>query len=142
MSWWISETLKSLTDEDLCKEIDPGKNHGVWILGHLFQSEDELSGYFGKGGYIFPEYESLFGQKNKTALPSSYPDVSFLRKQWETVKAKNDKILSELSDEEWNEPHALIEGNLENDYFKTKGGCIMNWILHQTYHIGQLVLLR
>jgi hypothetical protein len=142
MSRWISETLKSLTDEDLCKEISPGRNHGVWILGHLIQSEDELSIYLGKGEYIFPEYESLFGQKNKIAPVNSYPDVSVLRNQWETVKVKNDKILSELSDEEWDEPHALIEGALDDDYFKTRGGCVMNWILHQNYHIGQLVLLH
>jgi uncharacterized damage-inducible protein DinB len=142
VSRWISETLNSLTDEDLKKTISPGRNHGVWILGHLIQSEDELSKYLGKGEYIFPENERLFGQKNKPGPVSTYPDVPELRKQWETVKAKNDKIISEITDAEWDEPHALIEGSIEDDYFKTKGGCIMNWIVHQTYHIGQLVLLR
>jgi hypothetical protein len=141
-AWWISETLKSLSDEDLKKEISPGRNHGVWILGHLIQSEDELSKYLGKGDYLFPENEKLFGQKNKPGPVSSYLGIPVLRTQWEAVAGKNDKILSELTDAEWDEPHALIEGSIDEDYFKTKGGCVMNWILHQTYHIGQLVLLR
>ena len=140
--WWINETLKTLSDDDLKKEISPGRNHGVWILGHLIQSEDELSKYLGEGDFMFPENDKLFGQKKKADPVSSYPDVQVLRKQWEEVTAKNDRILSKLTDEQWDEPHVLINGPIEEDYFKTKGGCIMNWILHQTYHIGQLVLLR
>ena len=142
VTWWISEMLNSLSDDELKKTISPGRNHGIWILGHLIQSEDELSTYLGKGGYIFPENERLFGQKNKPGPVESYPDIQVLRKQWVNVVSKNDKILSEITDAEWDEPHAFIEGYIENDYFKTKGGCVMNWIIHQTYHIGQLVLLK
>jgi len=41
------------------------KNHGVWILGHLIASEDDLSEYLGKGPMAFPNYQTLFKQSSK-----------------------------------------------------------------------------
>jgi len=79
MTWWISETFKLLSDEDLKKPISPGRNHGVWILGHLVLSEVELSKYLGMGDFLYPENDILFGQRKKTGPVSSYPNVQELK---------------------------------------------------------------
>lgn len=139
---WVNENLELLTDEELQAELSPGKNHGVWLLGHIIESEDNLSVYLGKAPRLYPEYEAIFGQRSKLLPVGEYPLVALLRSQWVGVVAKNETILSQMPDAEWNEPHAKLQpGEEETDYFATKGRCIMIWILHQNYHNGQLSLL-
>jgi hypothetical protein len=140
MAGWTSGTINALNDEDLREELSPGKNHGVWILGHLIESEDELSVFLGKEPFLFPEYETLFGQGSKLLPVGDYPSAVILREQWKAVLAKNERILSQMTDAEWDEPHARLKEG-EDDFFKTKGRCIGIWNLHQNYHNGQLASL-
>lgn len=137
---WINDSLNSLSDEDLKLELSEGKNHGIWILGHLIASDDDLSEFLGKGGMLFPEYQEMFGQRSKLMPPENYPDAVLLRKHWDEVSKKNLKIYSELKDKELDEHHALIN-DIERDYFKTKARVIMAWLIHQAYHEGQLAML-
>ncbi len=137
MVGWINETLSGLSDEDFKTELSPGKNHGVWILGHLIVSDDDFSLYMGKGDLLYPELAEVFGQGSKIQSPENYPSVGDLKARWDRVYLKNKKIYSELIDSEFDEAHALVK-DPESDFFKTKGRVIMAWQLHQMYHNGQL----
>ena len=75
MNEWIKGIIDPLSEDDLKMEVTPGKNHGVWLLGHLIVSEDDFSEYMGKGKAIFPEYINLFGQGSKLLPPGEYPPV-------------------------------------------------------------------
>ena len=141
MANWTSGNIKALSDEDLKKSFAEGKNHGVWILGHLIESEDELSKFLGKGDMLFPEYEDMFGQGSKLKGIEHYPHISLLREQWSKVLDKNREMYSKFSDSELDEPHCIQFDSQLNDFFKTKGRCLMIWILHQMYHTGQLAIL-
>jgi len=137
---WINWLLKDLTDEDLRTELSPGKNHGIWILGHLIASDDDFSLFMGTGNPVYPEIQELFGQGSKLQSPDKYPDVKSLRVKWDEICEKNRKIYSQLKDEDFEKPHAMIK-NYDTDYFKTKGRVIMAWQIHQAYHAGQLAVL-
>jgi hypothetical protein len=142
MASWVNVYLKNLTDEELTHEILPGKNHGVWMLGHLIASDDDLSLYLGKGPRLYPEYEGVFTQGSRLKPAGEYPAPSVLREQWYNVVEKNKKIYSELKDEELLQPHEMLKGKIGDDYFKTKGNVAINWLLHQLYVTGQLSVLR
>jgi len=141
---WLSNTISKLSDEELCRTIAPNRNHGVWILGHLIESEDELAVYLGLDDWLFPQYETLFGQGSPLLPVSDYPPPALLRLQWQQVSDRNNQCLAAFTDEQWNQPHTRIgNGNpLDEDFFKTKGRCIAIWNLHQTLHLGQLSVLR
>ncbi len=141
MTSWVNMFLKKLSDDDLKLEIAPGRNHGVWLLGHLIVSDDDLSLYMGKDPMLYPEYSDIFGPKSILKPAEEYPAVKILREQWNNVIEKNIKIYSELTDEELAEPHAMVKGNIEDDYFKTKENCAINWLNHQMYEAGQLGIL-
>ncbi|MCY7362672.1 MAG: DinB family protein [Ignavibacteria bacterium] len=137
---WVNNYINPLSDKEFEIELSLGKNHGVWILGHLITSEDDFSHYMGKGDFLFPEYQELFGQGSKLQSPDKYPDVSKLKEQWKEVFEKNKKIYENLSDDELEEiPENLSEGM--EKYFTSKGKVIMAWQLHQIYHGGQLSVL-
>ena len=137
---WADWILRTLSDDDLKLEIAPGKNHGVWILGHLIASDDDFSVFMGKGDLLFPDYYEMFGQGSKLQPVENYPPIPLLREQWKTIIEKNRKIYSELQDQELNEPHGRME-NPEKDFFKTKQRIIFYWQLHQMYHAGQLSII-
>lgn len=141
---WIGGWLNSLTDENLKTEVAPGQNHGVYILGHLIVSDDDFSGYMGKGDYLYPDYRKMFGQNSKCLSPENYPPVPELREAWRKVCEKNQKIYEELTDEELEQYHAIPQdpAHPENDYFRTKARIIMAWQLHQAYHVGQLGVIH
>ena len=141
MTQWASGYIDRLSDEEFAQDIIPGRNHGVWILGHLIESEDELSKFLGEGEMIYPDYEETFGMRSKLRPPQSYPPVPKLREQWKEVVAKNEHMFQTLHDSEWDEPHALVKGAVEDDFYGTKGRCVYLWNLHQMYHVGQLALL-
>lgn len=137
---WVNGNIDPLTDDELKMELSPGKNHGIWILGHLIVSDDDFSLYMGKGDLLFPEYYEIFGAKSKLQPVESYAPASLLRKQWKEVIEKNKKIYAELTDEELKLPHAKVD-EFENDFFKTKENIAKFWQLHQMYHAGQLSIL-
>lgn len=142
MVGWVNMYLNGLDNEDLKMELTPNGNHGVWILGHLIASEDDLSEYLGKGVMLFPDYQNMFKQKSQVQEVGKYPAIDLLRDHWQQVCNKNKDIYLKLTDSELTEAHEKIDGNIEDDFFKTKEGCIKNWILHQMHHAGQLAVLR
>lgn len=139
---WVDMYLIGLSDDDLNKEIMPGGNHGIWLLGHLIVCEDDLSEYVGKGVMLFPEYQELFTQGSILQPVANYPTASVLRESWSAVCSKNNALYQTLTDNELKDPHNKIESSMEDDFFKTKEGCLRNWILHQMHHTGQLAVLR
>ena len=89
---WVNMYLKNLDDEDLKMEITPNGNHGVWILGHLIASDDDLSEYLGKGSILFPAYQHLFKQQSQLQAVEKYPSIDILRNHWIQVCEKNKEI--------------------------------------------------
>lgn len=137
---WVNGVINILSDDEFKSEISPGKNHGVWLLGHLLTSDDDFSMFMGKGPVMFPEYYETFGQGSKLLPAEDYPSVHDLKDAWSKVCEKNRKIYSELTDDELQLPHAMVK-DIDKDYFKTKERVIMAWQLHQLYHAGQLGIL-
>lgn len=138
---WIDGLLKSFKDEDYLIEISPGKNHGVFILGHLVASDDDFSLYMGKGDFLFPEYQDMFASGSPLKPASEYPTVKEILEKWKAVCDKNEKIYQELTDAELSEYHELCK-DPEKDWFKTKARVVQAWQLHQNYHAGQLAVIH
>ena len=137
---WVDMYLKALTDEELAHSIIEGRNSGVFVLGHLVASDDTLTEYLGAGPMLYPELQR-FAQSSIIIPVSECPPASELRTMWKAVCDKNDLALAHMRDDDLDQPHAMIEGNVEDDYFKTKERVITNWIFHQLHHAGQLALL-
>ncbi len=141
VTYIINEQLKALTDEELGRELAPGKNHGLWLLGHLITSEDFYNKYLRGEKLCFPEYEKLCGMGATLLPPGDFPKPAAMREHWQQVLDRNEKLLSELTDEDWDQPHCQPGGGEEGDFFKTKGGFITFMSSHEMYHSGQLGIL-
>lgn len=136
---WANWIINSLSDDDLKKEVSPGRNHGVWLFGHLITCEDDFALYMGKGEITYPAYHNMFAEDTKPLPFENYPPISEMREKWKEMLKKNKKIYEELKDEELQEPHARFKD--ENDFCKTKEDIAVHWQLHLMYHTGQLGIL-
>jgi hypothetical protein len=92
MAWdaqnnYLNKLISSLTDEQLAKEIAPGKNTGVYLLGHLIAVSDGMLPLLGFGDRLFPEMEEVF-LKNPDKSGRAFPSVTELKQQLEAGEYK------------------------------------------------------
>ena len=73
--------LNELNDETLLKEIVPGKNRGIYLLGHLIAVHDEVMILLDLGQKLYPElYETFLKCADKEII--QIPSASQLREYW------------------------------------------------------------
>ncbi|MEO5570158.1 MAG: DinB family protein [Bacteroidia bacterium] len=134
--------LNNLTDETLQKEIAPGKNRGIYLLGHLIAVHDEMLILLGMGEKLYPELNEPFIKSPDKATPQ-IPAASELRSFW----ANQCKVLKQkfdiLKPAEWFEKHTAVSAeDFAKEPHRNKLNIILTRTTHLQYHIGQLVLLK
>lgn len=134
--------INSLTDEALQKEIAPGKNRGIYLLGHLIAVHDDLLILLDMGEKLYPELNGPFIKSPDKAV-QQLPSVSDLRTFWvkqsEAIKQKFDN----LTPEEWFEKHTAVNTeDFEKEPHRNKLNIVVTRTSHLQYHLGQLQLLK
>src|SRR3954464_5938059 len=84
----FDDTLNSYTDEQLQKEIAPGKNRGIYLLGHLIAVHDDMIILMDLGDKLYPELNEPF-IKSPDKSVSDIPSPKELRSYW----SKQNEIL-------------------------------------------------
>lgn len=134
--------LNSISDEDLQKEIAPGKNRGIYLLGHLIAVHDDMLILLDMGEKIYPALHEPFlksPDKATTQIPSVAELRSFWAKQCEILKQKFDS----LKPAEWFEKHTAVSAeDFAKEPHRNKLNIILTRTTHLNYHTGQLVLLK
>jgi hypothetical protein len=74
----LDKHLNALADEQLQKEIAPGKNTGVYVLGHLIAVHDDMLKLLDMGEKMFPELNEPFIKLPDKAA-AQVPSASDLR---------------------------------------------------------------
>ncbi len=137
-----NKTLDSLSDEQLALEIAPGKNSGIYLLGHLTAVHDFLLPLLGFGDKLFPElFEVFIKNSDKSGLVK--PTAQQLRKQWSEVNAILLSKISALSVDDLFAKHTSVsEEDFVKEPHRNRLNVIMSRISHLAYHSGQMALLK
>ncbi len=134
--------LSSLTDEQLQREIAPGKNRGVYILGHLIAVHDDMLILLGMGDKLYPELAGPFlksADKTVSEIPSAAELRAFWSKQCEVLQQKFEPLPAEA----WLEKHTAVSAeDFIKEPHRNKLNIILTRTTHLAYHTGQLVLLK
>jgi len=134
--------INSLTDEQLHQEIAPGKNRGVYLLGHLIAVHDDMIALLDFGDKLFPEYSEPF-LKSADKTISEIPSAQELRASWIKLnETLNDKF-SGMEPSNWFEKHTAVSAeDFASEPHRNKLNVIITRTTHMTYHTGQLALLK
>jgi len=137
----FSKFLSSVTDEQLSKEIAPGKNTGIYLVGHLIAISDAMLPLLAFGEKLFPHLENIFiVNPDKSGL--ELPSVVELKEQLNTVNAELSKQIGSTAVEDWFKRHMSVsDEDFSKEPHRNKLNVIINRTNHMSYHLGQLILL-
>ena len=134
--------IDSLTDEQLQKEIAPGKNRGIYLLGHLAAVHDQMLPILDFGKPHYEHLNELFHDKPDKAV-ADLPQISNLRIYWKNANENVNARLSKLTPDEWFQKHTSISAeDFAKEPHRNKLNVVLNRTMHLAYHLGQLVLLK
>lgn len=131
-----------LSDEELMKEIAPGRNRGVYLLGHLIAVHDRMLPLMGLGEQRYPDmYKTFVEAADKTII--DLPTVEDLRNYWKEVNNVLAEGFSSLPTDEWFQKHnAVSEIDFAKEPHRNKLNIVINRTNHLANHLGQLLLLK
>jgi hypothetical protein len=136
------DLFNSISDEQLMQEVSPGRNRGIYLLGHLTAVHDRMLPLLGFGDQRYPNLYKTFvenADKSETNLPSTED----LRNYWKEVNNVLSEKFSELSFEQWFQRHnAVMEVDFAKEPHRNKLNIVINRTNHLTNHLGQLLLLK
>ncbi len=138
----LDKLVNSLTDEQLAKEIAPGRNTGIYLLGHLIAVSDGMLPLLGFGEKLYPQLESVF-IRNPDKAGLEKPSIAELKECLEAVNKNLSEHIRSTSVTEWFNKHTAVSAE---DYAKephrNKLNVMINRTNHMANHVGQMLLLK
>jgi len=138
----LSTLISQLSDENLQKEIAPGRNRALYVIGHLAATNDRLFPLLGIGQRRYPELDPAYIDQPDRALGDPVaPGV--LKAASDDVARRLTEALERFTPEEWLEKHAAMS---DEDFAKDPGrnrlAVVLSRTNHMSYHLGQIMLAR
>jgi hypothetical protein len=135
-------SLNALSDEQLQHEIAPGKNRGIYLLGHMIAVHDDMLVLLDMGDKLYPGLAEPF-IKSPDKTVADLPSAATLRAYW----AKQNEVLAEkfrsLQPEEWFQKHTAVSAeDFAREPHRNKLNIIITRTSHLAYHHGQFVLIN
>lgn len=138
----LDKLLRVLSDEQLLQETAPGKNRGIYLLGHLVAVHDDMPVLLDLGEKQYPELTEPFiklADKVATELPS----VAELRNYWTNQNVLLREKFDQFTTEKWFEKHTAVSSeDFAKEPHRNKLNIIISRTSHLQYHTGQIALLK
>lgn len=145
----LLELARSIKPGKQCKQLQEGKSHPLWLIGHIINTNNFLINMSCCGGSNKlpkgwgPKFAPDFGGGvAPTADADFYPSWDELLEALEEVSKACGEGINNLSDEE-------ISGELGEQFpdalrgfFKTVENTLETVIMHSAYHRGQIALIN
>ena len=137
----IDKTIGAFGDEELQREVAPGRNRLYYLLGHLTAVHDRMFSTLRVGTRLHPEMDEEFIVKaDKTDLDERVT-AGELRRAWREVNDKLTGAIEKLSAEEWLERHDSVS---PEDFAKqperNRLAVLLSRTTHAAMHEGQMRL--
>ena len=139
---YLNKLIDSFNEDQLMKEIAPGRNTGIYLLGHLIAVSDAMIPLLGFGERLFLELEEVF-IKNPDKSGQVMPGIHELKEQLVAVNAKLDFHFQNSTADEWLSKHAAVSAeDFAKEPHRNKLNVVISRTNHMANHIGQLLLLK
>jgi uncharacterized damage-inducible protein DinB len=137
----VDKFLAEISDENLKAEIAPGKNSGVYLVGHLAAVNDNLLQILGLGERLHPQLEEIF-LKNPENKDAETVSIDELKKNWKEINSTLSEHFAKLSADEWFAKHASVsDEDFAKEPHRNRLNVLLSRTIHQSNHLGQLSIL-
>ena len=132
--------FSGVSDQDVLKEIAPGKNRLIYIWGHLTATHDAMLPLLGIGRRLHPEFDIAF-ISNPDRMQAEIPSVELVRKAWREVNDRLFEGFASLPAADWLKKHgAVSEDAFVKEPLRNRLAILLSRTNHLAYHLGQVVL--
>ena len=139
---YFIKLIDSLSDGQIQNEIAPGRNTGVYLLGHLVAVSDAMLPLLGWGDKLYPELEEVF-IKNPDKATAVKPSVAELKEKLHAVNAKLSSQFHTATIDQWLDRHmAVSPEDFAKEPHRNRLNVLISRTNHMANHIGQLLLLK
>ena len=137
-----NELINNLTADQLHGQVSPGRNSGIYLLGHLTAVHDALFPLLGFGQKLYPEMENIF-IKNPDNSGLEKPSVAEVISAWKAVDLKLSQEMAALTPEDWMQRHTSVsEEDFKKEPHRNRLNVLVSRTNHLSYHRGQLIFLK
>jgi DinB superfamily len=138
----FDKTFGDLTDEQLQRQVAPGKNRLFYLLGHLTAVHDRMFPLLGLGERLYPNLDDTYITSSDRALEDPF-SASELRKAWAGVNNKLTAAFEGFTLQDWLQKHtAVSDEDFVKDPMRNRLAIVMSRTNHASYHLGQAVLAK
>lgn len=137
----FNKLMETLSDVQLLSEVAPGRNRGIYLIGHLVAVNDAILPLLGFGEKLYPQLENIF-LSNPDQSGLEMPSTNELRKYNHEINAKLSFQIGQLQPAEWFTRHSVVSAeDFVREPHRNKLNILINRTNHLSYHLGQLALL-
>jgi hypothetical protein len=138
----VNKLFDGLSPEQLAAETAPGRNTGIYLLGHLTAVTDRMLPLLGFGERLYPELDKAFlASPDKSGL--EMPSIPELKKCWKEVNTKLSAAIAKTTPDEWFAKHTAVSAeDFAKEPHRNKLNVLINRTNHQSTHYGQLIYLK
>lgn len=134
--------IQTLDDATLQKEVAPGKNRGIYLLGHMVAVHDDMLVLLDMGERRYPSLQEPFLKSPDKAV-AAIPTVAELKECWIDQCELIKQSFAKLQPEQWFEKHTAVSAeDFAKEPHRNKLNVVITRTTHLTYHTGQLALLK
>ncbi|HRH37000.1 MAG TPA: DinB family protein [Flavobacteriales bacterium] len=138
---YTNALLEKLSDDQLMHEVSPGRNRGIYLLGHLTAEHDEMLPLLRFQEAMHPELMPVFMDAPDKAF-ETLPSIQGLRSLWTAVNIALMDHMRSLPPEEWFTRHRNISAeDFPKEPHRNRLNVVLSRTNHLAYHRGQLALL-
>jgi hypothetical protein len=133
--------FSALNEEQLQKEVAPGKNRLIYLWGHLTAVHDRMLPLLGLGERLHPELDPIF-ISNPDRTVAKLPPAEELKKSWSEVNSRLFEGLENLSPAQWLERHSSVsKEDFARDPSRNRFAILLSRTAHIAFHVGQTALI-
>jgi hypothetical protein len=131
-----------LNEEQLQKEVAPGKNRLIYLWGHLTAVHDRMLPLLGFGERLHPELDPIFITSPDRTI-AKLPAAEEIKKSWSEVNSRLLAGLGSLSPAQWLEKHSSVsEEDFAKDPSRNRFAILLSRTSHIAFHVGQTALIQ
>jgi hypothetical protein len=133
--------FSALSEEQLQKEVAPGKNRLIYLWGHLTAVHDRLLPLLEIGPRLCPEFDGIFiTSPDKTV--AQLPTAAEIKSAWDEVNSKLLAGFTGFSPAEWLQKHASVSAeDFAKDPSRNRFAVLLSRTNHLAFHLGQMALI-
>jgi hypothetical protein len=136
----FGQGIAPLSDEQLEKQVAPGKNRLRYLVGHLTAVNDRMLPMLGLGERLHPELDEAYINNPDKTLPDPLSG-SELKKAWADVNDRLTAGFEKFTLEEWLKKHSAVsDEDFAKEPTRNRLAVFLSRTSHVAFHSGQAIL--